>query len=140
MGSPGCGEEPIGCGEEPTEGCGEDHGEPLKSGALGGRGGSLSVGCRGLIICSLICSKDQGKRDNADASCSLASKPRTVEDLWTGEIAPPVEGGGSVMAGRGALVGREESVWGRDLKVGGMRKPGFRIYLFWRDRENIYHI
>ena len=39
MGSPGCGEEPIGWGEEPTEGCGEDQGEPLKSGALGGREG-----------------------------------------------------------------------------------------------------
>ena len=44
-----------------------------------------------------------------------------------------------MMAGRGALVGREESVWGRDLKAEGMRKPGFRIYLlFWRGREDIY--
>ena len=50
-----------------------------------------------------------------------------------------MEGGGSMMAGRGALVGREESVWGRDLKAEGMRKPGFRIYLlFWRGREDIY--
>ena len=45
------------------------------------------------------------------------------------------------MAGRGALVGREESVWGRDLGAEGMRKPGFRIYLlFWGGREDIYII
>ena len=67
----------------------------------------------------------------------------TSRSKWVGEpdYWRPVEGGGSMMAGRGPLVWREESVWGRDLKAEGVRKPSFKIYIFFSEgAEKIYYI